>query len=251
MRSVRSRVGAVAAILLPAIGAALLTLADQLQDIDGGRRWTLVGCGLALILTAAAIQTIREVRRSRERAFEQTEAVRLRVAMKDALQPVTERIAGMPALKAKAREAQLQPVAVGAVGALALLLKDVDRLRAVVYQIEPDGSAMTHLAYAGRGGHDPQPFTDDTSGGEDALALVRSGGHEFVPDLRRSPAHRPAAAQRGYQTYISASIAAGENAYGMLTVDAPHAGDLVDTDEEIVLVIADLLAIAFAIADSR
>jgi hypothetical protein len=37
----------------------------------------------------------------------------------------------------------------------------------------------------------------------------------------------------------------------MVTVDAPTAGDLVDTDRQIVLLLAGLLAIAFAEADRQ
>ena len=50
----------------------------------------------------------------------------------------------------------------------------------------------------------------------------------------------------GYRTFISAAITNGQDAYGMVTVDAPKAGDLVDTDKQIVMLIADLLAIGFA-----
>jgi hypothetical protein len=35
----------------------------------------------------------------------------------------------------------------------------------------------------------------------------------------------------------------------MVTVDAPKAGDLIDTDAQIVILVANLLASAFAIAD--
>ena len=44
------------------------------------------------------------------------------------------------------------------------------------------------------------------------------------------------------------SIHNDEDAFGMLTVDAPQAGSLVALDAHVLEVLADMLAIAFAIA---
>jgi len=154
----------------------------------------------------------------------------------------------MPALTRGKREARLREVAQQAVSALCLLLKDVDRLRAVVYSVDNSGTSMSCLAYHGRGAT-PRGFDAGTPRGDSALDLVRSAGYVFAEDLTKARPASYGGAVSDYRTFISAAISNGPNAYGMVTVDAPNAGDLVDTDAQIVLLMADLLSIAFAVAD--
>ena len=197
-------------------------------------------------LVAVLLQYLRERGLSVRRDAEGTEADRLRVAMKDALQPVAELIAEMPDQTKRQRQDQLRNVAIQAVGALILLLKDVERLRAVVYRI--DDAGMSCLAYQGRG-NTPNPFLTGTDRGDLALLMVEEGRDHFQADISTADHEAYRGSGNGYQTYISASIRTGDDGYGMVTVDAPHAGDLVDTDQQIVMVMADLLAIAFAEAE--
>lgn len=100
-------------------------------------------------LIGGLIQLARELGNRTALAAGSSEAERLRIAMKDALQPLAELIADMPEMTPKERSAALRPVSQQAVSALTLLLKDVDRVRAVVYQMDSDG--MEYLAYHGRG----------------------------------------------------------------------------------------------------
>jgi hypothetical protein len=122
----------------------------------------------------------------------------------------------------------------------------VDRLRAVVYQLDPSG--MSAVAYAGRGDK-PSPFLRGTDRGDYALQMIEEGGDCFEPDTNAAENPAYAGSGSGYEAYISASIRTDADGFGMVTVDAPQAGDLVDTDRQIVLLVADLLAIAFAEAD--
>jgi GAF domain-containing protein len=85
--------------------------------------------------------------------------------------------------------------------------------------------------------------------GDRAIALVKERKSLFVPDLDSDPPEDWEGSGSDYRTFISASIFAGERAYGMLTVDAPAADDLGENDVYLVLVLADLLAIAFAEAE--
>lgn len=55
----------------------------------------------------------------------------------------------------------------------------------------------------------------------------------------------------GYRTFISAPIADRQRTYGMLTVDAPNPGDLLKSETHLVMLVADLLAIAFASVRER
>jgi len=224
------------------VGTFLITVG---QDLDGWDwAWALIG--LAMCSVSAFLLYMREIGLAGRLESSERQAGRLHVAMKDALQPVAELIAAMPAKNRRERRAELKNVATQAVGALTLLLKDVDRLRAVVYQLDKDG--MSALAYAGRG-NTPSPFLRGTDRGDYALQMVEEGRDWFEPDTAtaRNPAY--AGSRSGYSTYISASIRTDADGFGMVTVDAPHAGDLVATDRQIVLLMADLLAIAFAEAD--
>jgi hypothetical protein len=240
-----SRLAPVATILLAVAGTVCVTIGQGLQD---WKDWLWVIGGALLAVVAGLIQWGREVGKGRELDSASQEAQRLRIAMKDALQPVAELIADLPAKTPKDRTRALAAVAQQSVSALTLLLKDVDRLRAVVYQLDDDG--MSYMAYHGRG-NTPNPFLKSTDRGRLACQMVAEGANHFEPDISRASSEAYKGTGNGYETYISAAICTGTTGYGMVTVDAPNANDLVDTDRQIVCLIADLLAVAFAIADTR
>lgn len=236
-------------LAFPVAGAVVFAMG---QNFNNAGDWGQVVGGSALVLCAGGIQWAQRWAVGGLSDAEGSEAERLRVAMKDALQPVAELIAVMPGLTAARRVAHLREVAQQSVSALCLLLKGVDRLRAVVYSLDgpPGGqpNKLQTMAYHGRGGR-PRDFVAGTERGDLALELVRGGTDRFERDLlTNTPAwHRGPATE--YQTFISASITNGTDAFGMVCVDAPRAGDLIDTDRQILLLVSDLLAIAFAIAD--
>jgi putative methionine-R-sulfoxide reductase with GAF domain len=176
------------------------------------------------------------------------EAGELRVTLRDALQPLAESVAALPSLPPGERVGELGTVAAYGVAALTLVMDGVPGLRSVVYQLDDSGSHMTCLAYHGRGGLAPSDFTIGTARGDGAIALVRSAGTTFVRDLARDRSDTYAGSESGSSTFISVSIHDRENAYGMLTVDAPTPGSLVAVDVHLLEVVADLLAIAFATA---
>ncbi len=238
--------------LLPASAAFLPVVAAACFALLGGSRddvyWTLFTTGAVALLLNALVLVVAERDRRRRRAAELDTAARLRVAMKDALQPLTELVAAMPYGPAAGRQAELRQVAVQAVGSLSLLLRDVDRLRAVVFALSEDGRTLQPLAYQGRAST-PSPFVLGTRRGDLAIGLVARGGAVFVPDLDAGEPEDWSGTGQGYSTFVSAAIDNGQYAYGMLTVDAPHAGDLAEDDRHVVMLVADLLAIAFAEAD--
>ncbi|MGV9714449.1 hypothetical protein [Rhodococcus pyridinivorans] len=232
--------------VLPVIATLFVTFGQALED-RGDWAWILGGS--VLLLVVVGIQVASHQLRKRLRGQELSEVDRLRVAMKDALQRVAELIAAMPSKGKSERKAELKRVASQSLGAIQLLLDNVDRLRVVVYQIVDQSGRMEYLDYGGRSGTPPQPFVPGTPRGDLAIKMVRDGGDKFAPDIEREPPEHYQGSAKGYRTFISASITNGEYAYGMVTVDAPNAGDLVDTDKQIVMLVADLLAIAFAEAE--
>lgn len=137
-------------VVLPVAGGLCTTLGGNHKSRSD---WAWLGAGVLLILAAGVWQVARERRQRRQQAEDQTEAVRLRVALKDALQPIAELIAGMPAMSKPARRARLSEVCIQAVGALCLLLKDVDRLRSVVYAVDDAGQSMSVLPIRAEAAH--------------------------------------------------------------------------------------------------
>lgn len=234
-----------ATVVLAVVGTVFVTIGQEL-DTKGDWYWVIGGSLLALI--GGGVQLLREIGTIGAFDSASQEAKRLRIAMKDALQPVAELIADLPSKTPKDRERGLEAIANQAASALTLLLKDVDRVRAVVYRL--DDAGMSHLAYHGRG-DTPNPFLNSTERGRLACEMVANGANHFEPDISKASSDAYRGTGNGYETYISASICTGSNGYGMVTVDAPNANDLVDTDRQIVCLVADLLAVAFAIADMK
>lgn len=232
-------------ISLPLIGAVSLAL---IEGFENRRDWLFLTAGvmaLGLHSTSAAMSGWTQ---KYDRQTELAEANRLRVAMKDALQPLTEILAAMPYERRKTREIRLQEVARQAVGSLVLLLKDVDRVRAVVYAMAADQGSLKAMAYHGRSSK-PSPFVKGTARGDRAIKLVEDQRSVFVVDLDREKPEDWEGSGSDYRTLIAAAISNGQFAYGMVAVDAPIAGSLRETDLHIVMLVADLLAIGFAEAD--
>lgn len=152
------------------------------------------------------------------------QAVRFRVAIKDAIQPMTELIADMTTMDDEARKAQLRTVAAQSTGALTLLLKDVWRLRATVYKISEEGGEC--ISYNGRGDN-PTPFKTNDPRGQAALRLVKRGGEPlFVRDIDDKNDTGMAdfhGTGDGYKTFVTGAIGTkqGER-YGMISIDAPR-----------------------------
>ena len=228
----------VATLVLAILGTVSITIGQEL-DTKGDWAWVIVGAVVALL--GGAVQLLREI--GTVDAFDSAsqEAKRLRIAMKDALQPVAELIADLPSKTPKERERGLEAVANQAASALTLLLKDVDRVRAVVYQLDSDDQGMSYLAYHGRG-NTPNPFPKSTERGRLACEMVANGANHFEPDISRATSDAYRGTGNGYETYISAAICTGSNGYGMVTVDAPNATIWsTPTGRSSGLVVADLL----------
>jgi hypothetical protein len=241
--------------LLPGVAAVLSVVGQELQDIGD---WAYVGSAGMAIVASALLQLLSGWAAEQTAEIDLREADRLRVTLKDALQPVAEMIADMELLSRHSdRVAALRNVATQAVGGLHLIFADIDRARSTVYRLTEDGD-MDCVSYFGRGeGVQPQPFLRYTQRGEQVLAMVRAGEEMLIPDVDAveinsdgkvvSPDYR--GSRSGYKTFISCSITNRDKRYGMVTPDAPVPRCLSDTDKHLVGLMADLLAVAFAIEE--
>jgi putative methionine-R-sulfoxide reductase with GAF domain len=210
--------------------------------------WLVVGA-VVLVLGGIAIGLARDYR-NRARVIDAEDArAELRVAMKDALQPLLRLVSRVAGGTPERRADRLLAVAESASLTLAkLLMAHVDRARAAVYAMEPDGRALRVLAYGGRG-EQPGDFVQHGSEADQAIERVRSGRTLVVHDRRvdAPPGTSPSSSE--WKSFIAVPIVSGDGyAYGMVVVDSPAPDSFLDTETHIVTVVAEILAIGFALA---
>lgn len=239
-------------LLLAAVGGWLFSLRDEFAGTDlrgyDGAVLALWG-GIALVLLGIVIQVVRGWRQDLAGDRGDLETADLRIAMKDALRPLIGLISRMPDLRGELRVAQLTAVSDNAALALAkLLMSHVERARASVYALDPDGGALRVVAYGGRGER-PGEFVRGGSASDPAIDRVRAGETLVVDDWRSDPPAGFSKTESDWRSFVAVPIVSGDGyAYGMLTVDSPRPRSFGDTEQYTVAVVADLLAVAFAIA---
>lgn len=239
-------------LLLAAVGGWLFAVRADF----GGQAWWpgvppqtwLTGGGIVIALLGIALVAVREYRQRAVTITADEELADLRIAMKDALQPLLRLVSQVAAGAADRRADRLLAVAENASLSLAkLLMAHVDRARAAVYAMEPDASALRVLAYGGRG-EQPGDFVRSGSARDAAIDRVRLGRSLLVHDVASDP---PPGYSGGsdWRSFIAVPIVGGDGyAYGMVTVDSPTADSFQDTEVHTVTVVAEILAIAFALA---
>ena len=239
-------------ILSPAAATLLVTLGQSLQDRGD---WAYVIGGIATLSVTAAMDGVRTLYRSRKRDSELTDAGKLRVTLKDALQPIAEMLADMQRMTTKsARIVQAGQIAQQSCSALALLFTGIDDVRVVVYRVDSSASPRRMDAVQtnrARDGRSASPFIEGEDRGNAAFAMLVSGEPCFVSDVCdpievQNAVGAYAGTRDGYRTFISAPITDDQNVYGMVNVDAPDPKVFVDTDKQLVALVADLLAIGYA-----
>lgn len=228
--------------VLPVLGVGMMSAVSAPKSQDD---WAWLIAGALSVLLGTGLHGIIEWRRFHIPIGERRI---LRIAMKDALQPVVECMSAIPYMTKPQRLGALRKVADRSVAALKLIFSEKNRLRAVVFEL-CDGN-LTCLAYVGRG-RKPGGFEAGTLRGDRALEVVRNGGTLLVPNLDTEVPEQWEGSGKDYRGFISVAITNGEQSYGLLTVDTPETNSLDDTDLQIVLLMADLLAIAFAEADRK
>ena len=175
-------------------------------------------------------------------------AARSLVAVKDALRPVAELIATMPGLSRVKCESRLKEVAWQVAGSMDLIL-DTPRLRTVVYKLT-DQDTMENIAYLGGAGTQPGAFKRHSPGEPDrAFEALETNEPVVSQDVHQEQDRRHRA--KNYRSYVSVPIVSETRAYGMLAVDAPEPDAFTQSDIDITVFVAELLAIAFRTAAEK
>lgn len=239
-------------LLIVAGGGWLITLrkdwaAEDFHGVPGDQ--VALASGIALVALGAIFQVARGWRADVKTTLSDIEVADLRVAMKDALKPVLRLVSEMPDMPAGNRTAHLKIVAERAAAVTAkLLMAQVDRPRANVFALEADGSRMRCIAFMGRG-EGPGTFLAGNPASDAAIARVKAGKPLIVNDREKDPPEGHTAIESDWRSFVSVPIVSGDGwAFGMLTVDSPEAKSFVDTDKHTATVVAEILAIAFALA---
>ena len=212
-----------------------------------------------LATVVAIIVSRREAAAARRDVITAEEAARVatenqRRAMEDVLTVLVHHIGEIVSANGKTARNPLQQQMKQAIVALTAGLIGRGNTRACVLELDPASQAsgtreMKCLAglWFGRSDAPRTVFREDQPRGASLLKLMDDRKSTFVENVGDLPPEfRPET--DSYKTYITATItAAGKEAFGVLCVDAPNAGDLRREDVRLVEVLARLLGAALAV----
>ena len=219
-----------------------------------GRAWGSLRLSLLVVgavfagggALAAAIQRRRDaalVRSARQVA--EDAQVEFALTLNGALAPLTAYLGEVAiAGRSQDRDALGGRLAQAAVDA-AVRVTAPATARSAFYELAEDGDELVRETYAGRPHPPRSTFRAGTPDGDFVLDLVHAGDILLVDDVDQHPLVVPSPGS-GYRSVIAASVRAGAEPLGLLTVDVPVANGLTDTHVEIVRVLANLLGAGLA-----
>src|SRR6266567_2492749 len=185
--------------------------------------WTLAA--VAASVTAAGVPAYEQIRKEQMRARAQRAAVdaavAMRVTMNDALDPIVRQLGRVATAAGKHEREALQEARMPMV--------------------------LVPAQYSGRVDDPLEPIAEGTAEGDLVFGMIRHNQHLFCPDLDAAPppGWRVTAPQT-YRSFAAVPVAAGQNAFGMLMVDALEKGGVRRADVPLIRLLAGLLADALA-----
>jgi GAF domain-containing protein len=233
-------------------GVALATwFGMQAGAAVADRRWWTLGAVLASV-TAAGVPAYEQIRKEQMRARAQqaavNAAVEMRVTLNDALDPIVRQLGRVVTAGSRHEREALQEAAIPMAVDSAAHLAGSGRVRACLFQFsQGTPRVLVPTQYSGRVDDPLEPITEGTPQGDLVFDMIRQNHHLFCPDLDADPppGWRVAAPQT-YKSFAAVPVAAGQNAFGMLMVDALEKNGISRTDVPLVRLLAGLLADALA-----
>jgi GAF domain-containing protein len=215
------------------------------------RQWWTLGA-VAASLTAAGVPAYEQIRKERMRARAQRAAVdaavAMRVTMNDALDPIVRQLGRVVTAAGKHDREALAEATIPMVLDSAAHLAGSGRVRACLFRFAPGTpTVLIPAQYSGRVDDPLEPIAEGTAEGDLVLGMIRHNQHLFGPDLDASspPGWRVTAPQT-YKSFAAVPVAAGQNAFGMLMVDALDQGGVRRADVPLIRLLGGLLAVALA-----
>jgi len=239
----------------PLISAFGSTICFALKFVFPNLSTLYLVLGIVLGVLTVLVHVMKAVLDNKRLSESAEEANTVRVATTEALQQLVDDLAELPAfLPSKQKQFVRATTEAAASALLTLIVTRVPKARVNVFHLEADGTKLVSRGRSGRGKR-AKPFLASTEEGAEAIAFVGEGKVRIWEDLSaESPEHWRAEQSPGYDTFIAAPITAelpggGFSIYGMITVDAPQAKSLTAIEQHSVTLVADLLAVAFAVAE--
>src|ERR1700726_1170016 len=232
-------------------GVALATWFGMQAGAAGpDRRWWTLGAVAASVI-AAGVPAYEQIRKEKMRAKAQRAAVdaavAMRVTMNDALDPIVRQL-GRVATAGRHERAALAEAAIPMVLDSAAHLPGTGRVRACLFRFAPGTPrVLVPSQYSGRVDDPLEQITEGTPAGDLVFAMIRHNQHLFCPDLDADPPPGwHITAPQTYRSFAAVPVAAGQNAFGMLMVDALAKDGIRRTDVPLIRLLAGLLADALA-----
>ncbi len=229
---------------------ALATLCGmQAGRAAAGRPWWALGA-VAASVAAAGVPAYEQIRKEQMRARAQQAAVdaavAMRVTMNDALDPIVRQI-GRVAAAADPREREaLAAAAIPMALDSAAHLAGSGRVRACLFRVTPGTPGMLVAdQYSGRVDDPLEPIAEGTAQGDLVFSMIRHNQHLFCADIDASlPPGWQVTTPQTYQSFAAVPVAAGQNAFGMLMVDALEKGGIRRADVPLIRLLGGLIAVA-------
>jgi GAF domain-containing protein len=237
-------------ISLAAVGLATW-LGMQAGAAVTDRPWWTLGA-VAASITAAGVPAYEQIRKERLRAAAQQAAVdaavAMRVTMNDALDPIVRQLGRVATAPGRHEREALQEATIPMVVDSAAHLVGTGRVRACLFRFAPGTPrVLVPAQYSGRVDDPLEPIAEGTVAGDLIFAMIRHNQHLFCTDLDASPPRGwPVTAPQTYKSFAAVPVAAGQNAFGMLMVDALEPGAIRQADVPLIRLLAGLLADALA-----
>ncbi len=248
-------------------GAATLSGVGYIAQVQLGQElpfWGHIGllAGGALSAAVAIVLPLREQKKQEILTQEATalatiEAAKVRSGLQDRVFVLSTQVAAIveenDANRRDIRKGQLKRLAVD------LLCNRIDqqnvRASLLTYFETPPGRRLfcADNLWHGRDRPPRTIFAEGTDRGSYMLRMVDERGHILVRDVD-SPGGRPPGwdmkgwnGERSYKAFTCATVALGDQVFGVLALDSPVAGGLNELDEQAVRLFALLLAIGLAV----
>lgn len=185
--------------------------------------------------------------RSKSDSSDDTLAAR-ELLLEESLSPILEQLADAAPQPAAQRRETAKRLAERACTELAAkAFATIPGVRVCVFVISDDAKQMACAAKAGRNQR-PKSFDRGTDRGDKAFEVLNNPlPYLFAADLDNTSAQDEwAGSGDGYRTFITAPIRSSDTGFGLLTIDAPKAGDLDDRHGRTIALYAAALAVAYA-----
>ena len=247
-----ARVYLTTAISLVAVGLATW-LGKEAGSAVAYRGWWTLGA-VAASVTAAGVPAYEQVRKERMRASAQQAAVdaavAMRVTLNDALDPIVRQVGRVATARNRHDREARQEAATAMVVDSAARLAGTGRVRACLYRLAPGlPRTLVPAQYSGRVDDPLEPITEGTVEGDLAFGMIRHNHHLFSADLEVSPVQGwRVTAPQNYRSFAAVPVAAGENAFGMLMVDALAIDGIRQADVPLIRLLAGLLGDALGVS---